>query len=109
MAAATSLVPVAENKDAFIKMASYPLIKHTDMESEMRTEAMEICTSAVEKYPLNQEKSSQLVKELMDKKFGAPWNVVIGEYFAFEVTTEVKHLLYMFCGGTNAVLVWKSQ
>jgi hypothetical protein len=25
------------------------------------------------------------------------------------VTTEVKHLLYMFCGGTNAVLVWKSQ
>jgi dynein light chain 4 len=109
MTAATPLVPVPENKDAFIKMASYPLIKHTDMESEMRTEAMEICTSAVEKYPTNQEKSSQLVKELMDKKFGAPWNVVVGEYFAFEVTTEVKHLLYMFCGGTNAVLVWKSQ
>ena len=37
MAAATSLLPVPENKDAFIKMASYPLIKHTDMESEMRT------------------------------------------------------------------------
>ena len=104
-------ITVAEpaDKDSYVKMASYPLIKHTDMESEMRTEAMEICTSAVEKYPLNQEKSSQLVKELMDKKFGAPWNVVIGEYFAFEVTTEVKHLLYMFCGGTNAVLVWKSQ
>ena len=96
------LVPPPENKDAFVKLASYPLIKHTDMESEMRGEA-------VEKYPLNQEKSSQLVKELMDKKFGAPWNVVIGEYFAFEVTCEVKHLLYMFCGGTNAVLVWKSQ
>ena len=45
----------------------------------------------------------------MDKKFGAPWNVVIGEYFAFEVTCEVKHLLYMLCAGTNAVLVWKSQ
>ena len=43
------LVPPPETKDAFIKMASYPLIKHTDMESEMRTEAMEICTSAVEK------------------------------------------------------------
>ena len=58
MTAATPLVPVPENKDAFIKMASYPLIKHTDMESEMRTEAMEICTSAVEKYPTNQENRS---------------------------------------------------
>ena len=109
MAAATSLVPVPENKDAFIKMASYPLIKHTDMESEMRAEATEICTSAVEKFPANMEKSSQYIKDAMDKKFGAPWNVVLGEYFSFEVTSEVKHLLYMFCGGTNAVLVWKSQ
>ena len=105
----TITVDEPADKDAYVKMASYPLIKHTDMESEMRTEATEICTSAVEKYPTNQEKSSQLVKELMDKKFGAPWNVVVGEYYAFEVTTEVKHLLYMFCGGTNAVLVWKSQ
>ena len=91
-------------------MASYPLIKHCDMESEMRNEAVEICTGAVEKYGAKDlERASQLIKESMDKKFGAPWNVVVGEYYAFEVTTEVKHLLYMFCGGTNAVLVWKSQ
>ena len=113
MAAATSLVPVPENKDAFIKMASYPLIKHTDMESEMRQEAVEICAGAVEKYCQpgveDAEKASQLIKESMDKKFGAPWNVVTGSYYSFEITAEVKHLLYMFCGGTNAVLVWKSQ
>ena len=109
MTAATPLVPVPENKDAFIKMASYPLIKHTDMESEMRTEAMEICTSAVEKYPTNQEKSSQLVKELMDKKFGAPWNAVVGQYYSSEITAEVKHLLYLFFGGQFAVLLWKAQ
>ena len=98
-----------ENREAYIKMAGYALIKHTDMESEMRAEATEICTSAVEKFPANMEKSSQYIKDAMDKKFGAPWNVVLGEYFSFEVTSEVKHLLYMFCGGTNAVLVWKSQ
>ena len=98
------------DKDAYIKMASYPLIKHCDMESEMRNEAVEICTGAVEKYgSTDLERASQLIKESMDKKFGAPWNVVLGEYFSFEVTSEVKHLLYLFVGGTNAVLVWKSQ
>ena len=103
------VVEEPENKDAYLKLAQYPLIKHTDMESEMRAEATEICTSAVEKFPTNMEKSSQYIKDAMDKKFGAPWNVVLGEYFSFEVTSEVKHLLYMFCGGTNALLVWKSQ
>lgn len=45
----------------------------------------------------------------MDKKFGAPWNVVLGHYYSFEITAEVKHLLYLFVQGQTAVLVWKSQ
>jgi dynein light chain 4 len=45
----------------------------------------------------------------MDKKFGAPWNVVTGSYYSFEITAEVKHLLYVFIGGATAVVVWKSQ
>ena len=49
-------------------MASYPLIKHCDMESEMRNEAVEICTGAVEKYgSTDLERASQLIKESMDK------------------------------------------
>ena len=50
------------DREAYIKLANYPLIKHTDMESEMRTEAVEICTGAIEKFPGNQEKSAQLIK-----------------------------------------------
>lgn len=103
------LVEEPENRDAYIKMAGYALIKHTDMSAEMRAEAVEICTSAVEKFPTDTEKSSKQIKELMDRKFGKPWNVALGESFSFEVTSEVKHLLYVFVGGTNAVLVWKSQ
>ena len=64
--------------------------------------------AAVEKFVDNTEKAAQAVKEQMDKKFGAPWNVVVGEYFAFEVTYEVKNLLYVFLGGVKAVLLWKS-
>ena len=98
------------DKDAYIKMASYPLIKHTDMESEMRNEAVEICTGAVEKYgSTDLERASQLIKESMDKKFGAPWNVVVGQYYSSEITAEVKHLLYLFFGGQFAILLWKAQ
>lgn len=64
--------------------------------------------AAVEKFVDNTEKAAQAVKEHMDKKFGAPWNVVIGEYYAFEITYEVKNLLYVFLAGTKGVLLWKS-
>ena len=32
---------------------------------------------------------------------------MIGEGFGFEITHEVKHLLYMFFGGNLAIIVWK--
>mmetsp|Transcript_14823 Transcript_14823/g.20472 ORF Transcript_14823/g.20472 Transcript_14823/m.20472 type:complete len:107 (-) Transcript_14823:313-633(-) len=95
------------DREAFLKLAKYPLIKHTDMLEEMRIEAVELCVSAIEKFPTNLEKATQMIKEGMDKKFGAPWHVVIGEGFSFEITYEVKNLLYMFTGGTHAALVWK--
>ena len=107
------LAEIPADREAFLKLAQYPLIKHTDMESEMRQEAVEICAGAVEKYCQpgveDAEKASQLIKESMDKKFGAPWNVVTGSYYNFEITAEVKHLLYVFIGGATAVVVWKSQ
>ena len=106
----TITVDEPADKDAYVKMASYPLIKHCDMESEMRNEAVEIRTGAVEKYGAKDlERASQLIKESMDKKFGAPWNAVVGQYYSSEITAEVKHLLYLFFGGQFAVLLWKAQ
>ena len=31
----------------------------------------------------------QMIKETMDKKFGAPWHVVAGGYFSYDITFEV--------------------
>ncbi len=43
----------------------------------------------------------------MDKKYNENWIVVIGQGFSFEVTHEVKHVLWMyFCD--IAVLVYKA-
>jgi dynein light chain 4 len=40
--------------------AKYPLVKYTDMTAEMREEAMDICITAVEKYPNDMEKCTQV-------------------------------------------------
>lgn len=48
-----------------------------------------------------------MIKDTMDKKFGASWHAVVGEGYGFEITHEVKNLLYMFFGGNLAICVWK--
>lgn len=32
---------------------------------------------------------AQMIKDQMDKKFGAPWHVVVGKGFSYEITYEV--------------------
>ena len=53
------------------------------------------------------QNAAKLIKETMDKKFGASWHAVVGEGFGFELTHEVKNLLYMFFGGNMAIIIWK--
>ena len=40
-----------EDMEAFLRVAKYTLIKFTDMNAEMREEAVDISITAVEKYP----------------------------------------------------------
>lgn len=51
--------------------------------------------------------AAKMIKETMDKKFGASWHAVVGEGYGFEVTHEVKNMMYMFFGGTMAICLWK--
>ena len=46
--------------EAFFRQAKYPLVKYTDMTAEMREEAMDVCITAVEKYPQDVEKCTQV-------------------------------------------------
>lgn len=93
--------------DASKRVHTYPLIRHCDMNEEMQNEAMELCVTACEKFPTNNENAAKMIKETMDKKFGASWHVVVGEGYGFEVTHEVKHLMYLFFGGNLGICVWK--
>jgi dynein light chain 4 len=107
--------------ESFQRAAKYTLVKFTDMHAEMKEEAMDICITAVEKYTSDIEKCTQVlsplfsnaicslvhksrnlhvfqtIKDQMDKKFGAPWHVVVGRAFAYEITTEVRTMNYSLC------------
>ena len=38
-----------------------------------------------------------MIKETMDKKFGAPWHVVAGGYFSYDITFEVHDNIVLRC------------
>ena len=46
------------------------------------------------------------MKREFDKSFGAPWNVVVGEAFSFNVDYDF-HFLYYFLYGPVAILAWR--
>ncbi|XP_076392509.1 dynein axonemal light chain 4-like [Megachile rotundata] len=87
---------------------TYPLCKFSDMRVEMKQEVMEICVTATEKYTHNHELAARSIKDSLDKRFGGPFHVVIGESYACAITYQEKTLMYMFNGGNIAVLVWRT-
>ncbi|XP_015599886.1 dynein light chain 4, axonemal-like [Cephus cinctus] len=89
-------------------MHTYPLCKHTDMPEEMKQEAMELCVTAVEKYADNYEHAARMIKDSLDKKFSPPFQVVVGEAYAFSIIYQEKSLLYMYTGGNIAALIWRT-
>jgi dynein light chain 4 len=91
------------------KNFNYALTKFCDMADEMRAETMDLVVAAVEKHTGNFEAASKSVKESMDKRFGAFWHVVIGEGFAFDITYEMRHLLYLYFSGSIGIVVWKAS
>lgn len=77
------------------------------MNEEIKNEAIEIITTACEKYSQNYEQAARSVKESMDKKFGSFWHCCVGEGFGFEVSFETRNILYLFFGGNLAIVLWK--
>jgi dynein light chain 4 len=78
------------------------------MLEEVRAEAVDAVVTAVEKHAGKLETAAQSIKESMDKRCGNSWHVVVGEGYGFEVTHEMKNLLYMYFGSLG-ILVWKAS
>ena len=52
----------AAQMDAFRKMAKYPLLRSSDMLSDVREEAVEVIVTAVEKHIADMEKCSKVLQ-----------------------------------------------
>ena len=44
-------------------------------------------------------------QEVLDKKFGPSWHVIVDEGFGFEISYETKKMFYMFSAGKGAKLI----
>ncbi|XP_033337181.1 dynein axonemal light chain 4 [Megalopta genalis] len=87
---------------------TYPLCKQSDMSEEMKQEAIEMCVTATEKYTDNYKLAARAIKYGLEKRFGGPFHVVVGESYASAVTYQEKTFLYMYNGGNIAILVWRT-
>lgn len=90
------------------KSMSKPIINSSDMVGDMESEALDLCVSAIDRSPVGQyEAASKVVKEAMDKKFGATWHVVIGRAFAFDITYQFSNHMLAFYQGNIGILLYK--
>jgi dynein light chain 4 len=122
MAAAVASLPVAPLSNTSTTSTSSGSYRNKDLSPEFLTElkksfsknvmksadmSIDLIVSAIDKQRGNYEGAARQVKESMDKKFGPSWHCVIGEGFGFQVTYQMKHMMYLFYQGNVAVLLFK--
>ena len=90
-----------------VECLQLPRVQYTDMDEEMKEQVMEICNNACDNHDQNNEMCAKMIKEILDRRFGPSWHVIVGEGFGFEISYEVKKMLYMFSARFSAVAVWK--
>ncbi|XP_025411548.1 dynein light chain 4, axonemal-like isoform X1 [Sipha flava] len=97
---------------------TYPLVRVCDMSEEMKTETIEVIITACDKFGTDYyvlqftpnyfpQSSAKAIKQMLDKKYGSPWNAVVGEAFGIQMTHQSSTLMYMFFGGNLGICVWK--
>ncbi|KER22455.1 hypothetical protein T265_14857 [Opisthorchis viverrini] len=97
-----------EVKEDVVKNAfTYPLVRYSEMNEELQAEVVELCVTACEKWHSDNEMAARMIKEALDQKASSGWHVVIGEGYGFEVTHDVRSLLFMYFNGSLAILIWK--
>jgi hypothetical protein len=72
-----------QSMEEFFKVAKYPLVKECDMTAEMKEEAIDVCITAVEKFPGEREKCTQVC---IDRA------VCMGQFREYNTTTSSKTL-----------------
>lgn len=92
----------------YIKRAqSHNIVAESDMNSEIKSDLMDIATTALEKQPEDLERCSLQIKEQLETKHGIHWNVIVGRDFGYDITHEEEGHFLLISGGIIGVLLWK--
>lgn len=93
--------------DAVKKAFGKPIIKSSDLPSDMYNEALDLCVAAIDKFESDYENAAKTIKETMDKKFDRTWHCIVGEDFGC-ACDYMKHA-HMLCyyKGNVGILLFK--
>lgn len=78
------------------------------MSDDMKQEAIDITVTACEKFTENYESAAMMIKDTLDKKFGAPFDVIVGEAYAYNITYQENSMMLAYTNGNLAVLIWRT-
>ncbi|KAJ8978035.1 hypothetical protein NQ317_013563 [Molorchus minor] len=65
------------------------------MPEDTKSDAIDLVVTACEKFS-SSSRAARMIKEEMDKKFGAPFHVLVEEGFGFEISYIQSRTCYMF-------------
>ncbi len=54
------------------------------------------------------ELASKSIKEVLDKRYGPAWHVIIGEGYAYDISVQSGAYLLMYYNGNLGCLVFKT-
>lgn len=102
-------VEVEIDQEEFKRVFKKPLIKYSDMKTEMGNEVVEICTMALDKFQSSSdyENAAVFIKNSLDKKFEPTWQVGVGEGFGFDISCTRENVIHLYYGKIG-VLCYKS-
>merc|ERR1711976_700136 len=97
----------AASTNKLIKMTERKaVIKNADMSEDMKQDAVDCATPALEKVNIEKDIAAYIKKEF-DKKYIPTRHCIVGRNFGSYVTHETKHFIYFYLGQV-AILLFKS-
>ena len=93
------------------KMMQKALVRRSDLPGEMTGEVVDMVVGTIDKFSASGEPdlegATKVVKDTMDKNYGANWHVVMGKGYSFDITSQSGTLLYIFYQGDLGILLFK--
>ncbi|KAJ8041013.1 Dynein light chain 2, cytoplasmic [Holothuria leucospilota] len=78
-------------------------VEHTDMENEMKQEAIAVTEDAFEQFTVEEE-IENFIKNEFEEKYGNTWTCIVGRKKGSYVTHETNEFIFMRAGQVDVLL-----